>query len=485
MADLPLLAFWGLLLIYAVSSQNSNWVEELPVCPANNPSADLKMISANHTAKQTNVMTYAKRPFSLYCCATGYAYFRWYKDGVELGSSTPHMFQYNDEETREKVFWYQLTSADCSNTSVPKYYECIFVCEAFSANSSESVSQNIPVFVYDKELAAEPGSISEFVNASAETCLYEGQTLHAFCYLWYDSNENFYEKKIKLLMENGTAVSDLIDKSVPRETRRILEDFVDPLFSKVQYIITIYNVTKEFLNQTYTCQSVTNPTVKRSFFVGICGEEPSIATEVIKESDISLKIGIPLSLLVLLVVIATILLVKFNAYANLWYKVHILRRVQQTAGGYSYDVYVIYKDISNPVVAQSIELLEHEYKLKLCIAERDFSIGAVTPQSITESLKSSKTVVAFLSNDMFEDRQSVQDWSDVSLSLSLALNKHLVLFLLEVIDQKWLKKRKDIRAALKVLKCIRCSEGFERSIRMPFMKYRRMLSLDDKPETIL
>lgn len=75
----------------------------------------------------------------------------------------------------------------------------------------------------------------------------------------------------------------------------------------------------------------------------------------------------------------------------------------------------------------------------------------MTPEDIGESLRSSKRVVAFLTNDMFRtDQKLAHDWSDVSLSLSLALNKHLIIIMLEDIDHSLLRSRKDVKAALKV-----------------------------------
>ena len=56
----------------------------------------------------------------------------------------------------------------------------------------------------------------------------------------------------------------------------------------------------------------------------------------------------------------------------------------------------------------------------------------------------------FLSNNMFTVDDRTHDWSDVSFSLTLALNKQVLVFLLEDIDDNLLRNRRDIKAALKV-----------------------------------
>ena len=40
------------------------------------------------------------------------------------------------------------------------------------------------------------------------------------------------------------------------------------------------------------------------------------------------------------------------------------------------DVYLIYSDLEHPLVSQTVLSLEQEYKLKLCIPDRDFKVGA-------------------------------------------------------------------------------------------------------------
>ena len=51
---------------------------------------------------------------------------------------------------------------------------------------------------------------------------------------------------------------------------------------------------------------------------------------------------------------------------------------------------------------------------------------------------------------MFTVDDRTHDWSDVSFSLTLALNKQVLVFLLEDIDDNLLRNRRDIKAALKV-----------------------------------
>lgn len=68
---------------------------------------------------------------------------------------------------------------------------------------------------------------------------------------------------------------------------------------------------------------------------------------------------------------------------------------------------------------------------------------------LSEGLSASKKVIAFLSNDMFEESNR-DNWSDVSLSLAIAVRKSTFLILLEDIDDKALNKRSDLRSALKV-----------------------------------
>ena len=79
-----------------------------------------------------------------------------------------------------------------------------------------------------------------------------------------------------------------------------------------------------------------------------------------------------------------------------------------------------------------------------------FPAFLVTPESLYEGIKGSGHVVAFLSNDMFKMSELTDDRSDVSLSLALALNKPLLIILLENLDKQALAKRRNLKVALKV-----------------------------------
>ena len=83
-------------------------------------------------------------------------------------------------------------------------------------------------------------------------------------------------------------------------------------------------------------------------------------------------------------------------------------------------------------------------------AHQVFPAFLVTPESLYEGIKGSGHVVAFLSNDMFKMSELTDDWSDVSLSLALALNKPLLIILLESLDKQALAKRRNLKVALKV-----------------------------------
>ena len=65
-------------------------------------------------------------------------------------------------------------------------------------------------------------------------------------------------------------------------------------------------------------------------------------------------------------------------------------------------------------------------------------------------ISSSQKVVVFLSNNLFELDDNAPNWLDMSLSLSLSLNKQMIIFILEDLDEKVLNSRKDVKAALKV-----------------------------------
>jgi len=71
---------------------------------------------------------------------------------------------------------------------------------------------------------------------------------------------------------------------------------------------------------------------------------------------------------------------------------------------------------------------------------------------MSECLKSSEKIIIFLSNDMFTQDETKTDWSDTSLSLSLALCKPTIIILLGTVEPEVLSRRKDLRAALKVSK---------------------------------
>ncbi|XP_067933549.1 interleukin-1 receptor accessory protein-like [Watersipora subatra] len=455
-----------ILYLLLLCADAYNWRDEIS-CPANNQSADLKFVPPTDSdIRQSIVATYLEQRFLMQCCATGYSHVTWYKDGVKLEPTNSADYEYNNETTREAIAWRSLGREDCKLIPNSLFYACIFTCEAYSINEQKKISETITVDVYINEARPCHATIPEFVNATAEKCLSEGEDLLLYCQLQF-ANSTPCERTIQIILENGTAIYDLIDWSIPNNTRRIHPRYTNRYASSISYYITILNVTSEFLDKNYTCRAYG---AQAKFSVERCREEIPVTTEVKKPSDASSKIAIILSVIVFMVVIATILLVRFNDYASLWFRVRILQKFQRN-GYYQYDVYVISKDLSHPRTLKSIELLEELFQLNVCIADRDFIVGAMTAESIGSNIKSSRKVVAFLSNDMFREEQGAHDWSEVSLSLSLALNKPTMLVLLEEIDFDILTKRKEIKSALQVLDCIKCTSSNDNSLYPHFKRF--------------
>ena len=92
------------------------------------------------------------------------------------------------------------------------------------------------------------------------------------------------------------------------------------------------------------------------------------------------------------------------------------------------------------------------YVFILMCSHFDVHLDSILDSStlIGSDISSSQKVVVFLSNNLFELDDNAPNWLDMSLSLSLSLNKQMIIFILEDLDEKVLNSRKDVKAALKV-----------------------------------
>ncbi|XP_067930829.1 uncharacterized protein [Watersipora subatra] len=334
-----------------------------------------------------------------------------YKDGEALEDRSGRFYGYNNDTTREFLHYYSLDEHDCRQDSATSFYKCVFTCDAYSTDEQEKISHNIIVFLFQGAVPA--SQYPALVKLEAPECVNKGDDLHIHCQVTYDEREPQQHRQVQILIGNHTEL-----KEKPGEIK-----------------ITVTTEGRKL------------------------------------EDKLSLKAGITLAGIIVLVTIVIALVVRFNSYANLWYKVYIMQRLKAASDDYKYDAYIIYRSITHPSVSTAIRLLEDQFNLSLCIADRDFTPGASTPKSISFNLKASDKVIAFLSNDMFEEEQKACDWSDVSLSLSLALNKRTIIFLLENIDMDRLKNRKNIKAALKILPCVEKTNGNKEALFKSFSKY--------------
>ncbi|XP_067931277.1 interleukin-18 receptor 1-like [Watersipora subatra] len=410
----------------------------------------------------TVVHAYTYRQILLSCCPTTYSYVRWYKDGEALEDRSGRFYGYNNDTTREFLHYYSLDENDCRQDSSTPFYKCIFTCDAYSTDEQEKISHNTTVFLFQTPVPA--SQYPALVKLEAPECVNEGDDLHIHCQVTYDEREPQQHRQVQILIGNNTEL-----KEKPGE---ISHSYNDIYGHDVSFNVTIWNISKEYLNQSYLCQARVTSQYIDTIYISECLPEITVTTEGRKlEDKLSLKAGITLAVIIVLVTIVIALVVRFNSYANLWYKVFIMQRLKAASDDYKYDAYIIYRSVIHPSVSTAIRLLEDQFNLSLCIADRDFTPGASTPKSISFNLKASDKVIAFLSNDMFEEEQKACDWSDVSLSLSLALNKRTIIFLLEDIDMDRLKNRKNIKAALKILPCVEKTNGNKEALFKSFSKY--------------
>ncbi|XP_041357510.1 toll-like receptor 3 [Gigantopelta aegis] len=141
---------------------------------------------------------------------------------------------------------------------------------------------------------------------------------------------------------------------------------------------------------------------------------------------------------VLFTIIISVFYRKRWSLKHYWYmRGHRQRRQQEIDLDYMYDIYVIYSEEDLRWITQEmLPFLEDTKGLKLCIQQRDFTLGKAMVDCIVEAVHCSRGFILVASNTFVEE-----EWCQFQLQLAHKHNEErdldlLVVILLEEVDQR-------------------------------------------------
>ncbi|XP_041356656.1 toll-like receptor 6 [Gigantopelta aegis] len=141
---------------------------------------------------------------------------------------------------------------------------------------------------------------------------------------------------------------------------------------------------------------------------------------------------------VFLTIIISVLYRKRWSLKHYWYmRGHRERRQEEIDRAYMYDIYIIYsKDDLGWITQEMLPFLEDTKGLKLCIQQRDFTLGRAMVDCIVEAVHCSRGFILVASNTFVKE-----EWCQFQLQLAHKHNQDrdldlLLVILLEEVDQR-------------------------------------------------
>ncbi|KAF6016702.1 hypothetical protein EB796_024988 [Bugula neritina] len=398
-----------LILITILKAVLSDYNFGLQFCVNNsNPNDDLAFVNPapyNSRYYPVKLIAATENRYSLvHCCGTGFTTIRWYLNH-KLIEEDDHQFAL--KEDGQVLHWAKATPVGAS------VLKCELVKNEDTILSHSMLVSVIPscqeIRPYFTILPQSPcASVGDDVSIECEIMFGDDKcTAPILKFLqFYDHNETF----ISPIHEGYSNVKIVTIRSDDRAT-------------SVHSTLVFTNITERQLKTKYYCMPRRHNYIKADFeFAATCEskEVPDpITVSKYFDEKLAIKIVIPILAVICILVIAVSLLHLFRKEISLLWNTYIN---PANKGNKLFDAYVVCSKGERDQEFFSKYLMRQlNTYYTLCIPDRDFLIGSVIPEQMTDYIKNSRRVIVILSSEGLQT-----DYCDLSVNVAIANNVPLI-----------------------------------------------------------